>query len=297
MLAVVDGTARWELLRALGAALLTPPAQAGAVWEALEIDTPTGADYTEVVVLGAPPHEAIHLGPEGQLGGEGLDRVAGFWRALGRRPPEDADHLGALLLLYAGLGAAEAAAAAAGDEGVAGGLRRSREALLHEHLWSWAPAYLVAVGRLDVPALAEWAGLALSVLRVELADAGPATRLPLALREAPEGVTVGGSLDGALDALLAPIRSGLVITHRDLQEGAHRAGVGYRRGERRFALKAMLQQDSDATLVWLIEHTGLWRQLREDLGDDATNQWWLDRVGTTCAALQAQRVMESVDRR
>lgn len=293
----VDDTARWELLRALGAALLTPPAQAAVVWQALEIDAPTGADYTEVVVLGTPPHEAIHLGPEGQLGGEGLDRVAGFWRAIGRRPPEDADHLGALMLLYAGLGAAESAAAAAGDEGVSGGLGRSREALLHEHLWSWAPAYLVAVGRLGVPALAEWAELALTVLRVELADADPAVRLPLALREAPEGVTVGGTLDGALDALLAPIRSGLVITHRDLQEGARRAGVGYRRGERRFALKAMLQQDSDATLGWLTDHAGRWTQIRENLGEDATSRWWLDRVGATHSALQSQRVMESVDRR
>ena len=54
-------------------------------------------------VLAAPPHAAIHLGPSGMLGGEGLDRVAGFWRAIGLHPPQDADHLGLLLMLYAEL--------------------------------------------------------------------------------------------------------------------------------------------------------------------------------------------------
>ena len=38
-------------------------------------------------------------------------------------------------------------------------LRHAREALLFEHLWSWAPGYLTAVIRLDVPSLAAWARL------------------------------------------------------------------------------------------------------------------------------------------
>ena len=42
------------------------------------------------------------------LGGEAADRVAGFWRALGREVPGEPDHLSALLGLYAGLADAEA---------------------------------------------------------------------------------------------------------------------------------------------------------------------------------------------
>ena len=74
--------ARWELLRSLGAAVLTPPPGNELLCEALDLPLQSGVDHTDVFVLSAPPHGAIHLGPEGKLGGEGLDRIAGFWRAL-----------------------------------------------------------------------------------------------------------------------------------------------------------------------------------------------------------------------
>jgi hypothetical protein len=93
---------RWELLRSLGAVVLTPPPGNRALCAALDLPIPTGVEHTDAFVLSAPPHGAIHLGPEGKLGGEGLDRIAGFWRVLGLQAPEDADHLGALLMLYAG---------------------------------------------------------------------------------------------------------------------------------------------------------------------------------------------------
>ncbi len=92
---------RWELLRALGAAVLTPPPGNAAPCEVLGLPAQSGVEHTQVFVLSTPLHAAIHLGPEGQLGGEGLDRISGFWRVLGMDPPEDADHLGTLLMLYA----------------------------------------------------------------------------------------------------------------------------------------------------------------------------------------------------
>ena len=75
-----------ELWRALGAALVTPPPGNAPLLEALGLPAQTGAEHTGVFVLSAPPRAAIHLGPEGKLGGEGLDRIRGFWRALGLRP-------------------------------------------------------------------------------------------------------------------------------------------------------------------------------------------------------------------
>ena len=75
------------------------------------------------------------------------------WRAsgapLGREVPGEPDHLSALLGLYAGLADAEARESA----GAGRILRReSRKALLWEHLLSWLPPYLHAVGR-DRPPL------------------------------------------------------------------------------------------------------------------------------------------------
>lgn len=280
---LAPGAERWELLRALGSVALTAPPHSMAVCQALGLPTPTGAEYTRVFVLGAPPHAAIHLGPEGKLGGVGLDRVGGFWRALNLHAPEDADHLGSLLLLYAELGAAETAT---DDEVHAEHLRHSRSALLHEHLWSWAPGYLVAVQLLGERPLVEWAELTLQALRAERDEAQPTATLPLALREAPAPLGADGSVDEALDALVTPVRTGTVLTQRDLHEGAGRAGVGFRRGERRFALRAMMEQDVEATLGWLLEHARLWAEVHERCGDDATSTWWRQRARHTAHTLE-----------
>ena len=122
----------------------------------LGLPAPTAAEHTGVFVLSAPPHAAIYLGEQGQLGGESLDLVAGFWRAIGLRPPPDADHLGTLLMLYAELADAQQTAH---REATRDRLRHASEALLFEHLWSWAPGYLTAVAGLDSPSLAAWARL------------------------------------------------------------------------------------------------------------------------------------------
>ncbi len=277
------GAHRWELVRALGAVALTPPPRNATVCRAVGLPVPSGAEHTSVFVLGAPPHAAIHLGPEGKLGGEGLDRVAGVWRALQLRPPEDADHLGALLMLYAELGIAETDAK---DEQHRQHLRRSRCALLHEHLWSWAPGYLIAVHSLGVRPLGRWAELTMQALRAEVADAELPDQLPLALREAPAPLSVHSSLDEALDAIVSPVRTGVVLTQRDLHEGARSAGVGFRRGERRYALRAMMQQDATATLGWLLGHARAWADVHDRSGDDPTSRWWQDRARHTVRTLE-----------
>ena len=277
--------ARWELLRALGAAVLTPPPGNSGPCEALDLPVQTGAEHTQVFVLGAPPHAAIHLGPEGKLGGEGLDRISGFWRALGLRAPEDADHLGTLLLLYAELGEAETGAA---SDKLRAQMRRSRTALFHEHLWSWAPGYLAAVRGLGVPSVAEWAQLAEQALRAELEDVEPATMLPLALREAPAPLDADPTFDETLDMLVAPIRSGMILTYPDLEAAAAGAGLGVRRGERRYALKALFEQDAAATLRLLAAHADHWSAAHSAHAHGGPNDacsWWSARAAGTSSAL------------
>jgi len=283
---LAPASARWELLRALGAAVLTPPPGNAAPCEALDLALQTGAEHTHVFVLSAPPHAAIHLGPEGKLGGEGLDRISGFWRALGLQAPEDADHLGTLLLLYAELGEAETAAR---DERGRAQLFRARTALFHEHLWSWAPGYLAAVDGLGLEATGAWAQLTAQALRAELARVGPAPLLPLALRTAPVGLDPADSFDETLDALVAPVRCGMILTYRDLVECGRQVGVGVRRGERRYALKAMLLQDPVETLTWLAAHTNCWSQRHTQHSQTANDAgaWWAQRARTTAANLAA----------
>jgi len=280
---------RWELLRALGAIATTPPPLSRPVAASLGLPQPAAAEHTGVFVLSAPPHAGIYLGAEGKLGGEGLDRVAGFWRALGLAPPRDADHLGALLALYAELGEA---AAAARSERARAGVRRAREALLWEHLWSWAPGYLTAVARLETPSLGPWARLTLRALAREAGLAAPPAALPLALRSAPRRPGPGSpsvpSRHELLDVLLAPVRSGVVITAEDLRHAAAAAGAGYRLGERRYTLAAMLDQDSLATIGWLRTFARKWARWhagQRPVPAPDPRRWWAGRARGTAAAL------------
>lgn len=265
-----------ELVRVLGAIAMTPPPASDVLCDAAGLPRISGADHTAAFVLQAPPFAAIYLGAEGKLGGEGRDRVDGFWRALRQPPPADADHLGVLLMSYAGLSELSAARPAAAP---------AAAALFHEHIWSFAPGYLTAAAMLGIGPVSAWAELTLQVLQAE-ADAVPPpdgwAALPLALREAPEPPGAEASFDQVLDAAVTPVRSGLILTQRELAAGAAQLGVGYRRGERRYALRAMIEQDKAATLRWLAGQAACWAgQHTAAYAGTTAGRWWSQRARHT----------------
>ena len=95
---------RAELLRGLAVFAEAPGPSHAALADALGIPgVPDAAAYSDVFLFQLYPYAPVHLGPEGMMGGEARDRVAGFWRAVGRTPPPEPDHLAALLGLYAAL--------------------------------------------------------------------------------------------------------------------------------------------------------------------------------------------------
>jgi hypothetical protein len=279
---------RYELLRAL-AAVADSPAGAASACPALGLADPGRAGHTEAFVLNCPPYAAVYLGEAGGLGGEGAGRLAGFWRAIGLAPPAEPDHLAALLSLYASLGES---ARQAGRPATAAALARAHRALFHEHLWPWLPGYLSAVADLGIPALTAWAELTMQAVQAEyaaLAAAGAAVRpLPLALRAAPPPAAAGCGLGDLLATLTTPVRSGLILTRRQLAAGALAAGVGYRIGERRFALRAMLEQSPAATLTWLAGEARRWQHRHAArAAGDPVHDWWARRARHTGEALAA----------
>jgi hypothetical protein len=269
---------RCELLRALGA-MADSPADALVAGRALGLPDLDGRQHADAFILNCPPYASVYLGPDGALGGEGADRVAGFWRAIGVAPPAEPDHLTALLSLYASLGEA---CAGARRPATATALARARAALLREHLWPWLPGYLDAVSGLGVPALTAWARLTRTAIAAEAGAHHGTGRLPLALRSAPGPLEADDGLSGVAGALVTPVRSGIVLTRHCLAAGAGQAGVGYRIGERRFALRAMLEQDPAATLTWLSRECGRWaRRHARRAPSDAVTRWWAGRAART----------------
>lgn len=274
---------RWELLRAVGALSSVAPPGGDHIAACLGLPALTAHEHTELFVLSLPPYAGIYLGPEGKLGGEGADRIAGLWRTLGLDPPSDADHLGALLLLYAELG--EAAHQSARDL-TRQRLEHIRAAMFWEHLWSWMPAYLDAAAH-ERGGTDAWVDLARRVIRREALSTPRADGLALALRSAPEPIKSEGDYEDLLDAATVPVRTGFILTRGDLASAAAGLGLGLRRGERRFALKAMFEQDPGATLTWLAGHARRWEsthRLRSAVADESAT-WWATRASHTADVL------------
>jgi hypothetical protein len=282
-------TGRWELLRALGA-VAGDPADARTAAGALGLPGCGDAEHADVFVLNCPPYASVYLGAEGGLGGEGADRVAGFWRAIGLDPGAgEPDHLTSLLGLYASLGEAGAEARTART---AAALSQMRLALFDEHLWPWLPGYLSAVGDLGVDAMGAWAEVTLRAIKRERdgqGGRGGRGALPLALREAPPPVDGAGGVGELLGGLVAPVRSGVILTRRAVAAGAGQVGAGHRIGERRFALRAMLESEPDRTAGWLGQEAARWS--RRHLGiaaGDPVQQWWAGRATATARVLRGQ---------
>jgi Nitrate reductase delta subunit len=282
-----DGDGRWELLRALGAFACDDPASTAPLAAVLGLPPWTAAGHTRLFVLSLPPYASIYLGPEGKLGGEGADRVAGVWRALGLTPPAGADSLAAILALYAEAGQASVTARGPATRQR---LDHARTAVLWEHLWPWLPGYLDAARRAE-PQAAAWAGLAGRALTREARLSHPPATLPSALRLAPAGLATGTGYREVLGILTAPVRAGFILTHSDLAGLARHNGLGVRHGERRFILRALLEQDPAATLSWLGGHARRWARWHRFRADTVggpgqmVDRWWAERAARSAAVL------------
>jgi TorA maturation chaperone TorD len=262
-----------ELIRALAVVAEGAGAEQAAVADALGVGTPTPAEHTDVFVFQLYPYASVHLGPEGQLGGvcpSARRKPATRSRAT---PPAEPDHLALLLGAYAALLDRERDAA---DDTAQAAWRRAREALLVEHLLSWAPAFVRRVADLGGPGHRAWAGLLDDVLASEAARTPAASTLLSAhLVHAPR---LEDPRDGLarefIDGLLAPARTGVIVTASDLARLAEDLGLGRRVG-------------AAAVLGWLADASAADSQAWQThwLAATPTGGWWRDRSAATAELL------------
>lgn len=275
-----------DLLRLL-AALVEPPGPEHRPWaEALELGAPASLEawriaHTETFVTQCVPYASIYLGEQGAIGGEAADRVAGFRRLLGARIDGSPDALGALLGDYATL------AERAGRDAQAAHARR---ALLWEHLLCWLPPYLDCMARSAPAPYRQWAELAQTIFHSEARLSGIPSQLPLHLRAAPPGIDIDAAtcgIDEMAAALLVPIRSGLILSQRDLAGIAERLGVAVGFGSRRYILRDLLGAQPQACLHRLADEAQRQATDHANRGTifGSIAEFWSQRAARTAAAL------------
>jgi TorA maturation chaperone TorD len=278
-----------ELLRALAVLAEPPRPEHAPIRAALAIvDEPDAAGHTDLFTFQLVPYASAYLNSDGMLGGDVRDRIAGFWHALREAAPAEPDSLQALLGLYAGLQAEEDAASDAARRLMIG---RARAALLWEHLAPWAFVYAGKAAQIAAPFYRSWARLLSAGVACAVADADALDHLPvhLSLLPAMPDPREAGA-EEFLAALLAPARSGIVLTRADLRRAAEKIGLGLRQGERRYILRSMLGQDAPGTLQWLEREAR-----REARGHTASSAppairaHWAARAGRTAALLRELR--------
>jgi TorA maturation chaperone TorD len=235
-----------ELLRALGALAEAPAPAHARIAQAIGLaGTPDAAEHTDLFGFQLYPYASVYLGAEGMLGGDARDRVAGFWSAIGELPPAEPDHVTVLLAQLAAIHEREGEV---GDEPGRRILRHARQAFFREHIASWIFAYLARVQEVAPPFYRGWADAVHAALVAEAGAFGAPSDLPSHLRDAPALTDADVASPARLAAwLLAPVRSGVVLTRGDLAGIAGELGVGARMGERRATLEQLFAADAAGT--------------------------------------------------
>jgi TorA maturation chaperone TorD len=238
-----------ELLRALAVLGEPPGPEHAGVAQALGLEeVPDNATYSDVFLFQLYPYASVYVGEEGMMGGAAADRIAGFWSALGRVPPKEPDHLSVLLALYADLIDEDQEA----EEAEQALRAEAAGALLHEHMKPWIFGYLDRMEELATGFYARWAALLFQALRSEIVGHDVPVEWPVHLSSAPD-FPDPREADGGdfLASLLAPVRSGVILTRADLGRLSQDLDLGLRAGERRYALEHLLGAEAGPVLDWL----------------------------------------------
>jgi TorA maturation chaperone TorD len=275
-----------DLIRALGVLAEAPTQDHAALSEALGLGpVPPASEYADLFVFNVYPYASVHLGAEGQLGGEARSRVAGFWNALGVEVPAEPDHLTSLLGLFAGL---TERAQVEEEESRRMLLEQAVAACLFEHLLPWTGTFLRAARTHGSAYYSQWADLLSTALtaattRLQLEES---SRLPVHLA-ATEAIRLPGETGGSafLEQLLAPVRTGMVISRQDMARLGRDVGLGARIGERRYMLEAYLGQDPHGTLEWMTAHAESWTE-RPDEHLPLLREFWETRALSAVTVLR-----------
>jgi TorA maturation chaperone TorD len=252
---------------------------------------PTRAEYTDLFVVQLYPYASVYLSPEGRVGGQVQDHIAGFWRVLRQPVPRDPDHIATLFSTYSQL----TRPANESDEPYMQDLRKQmRHAFLWEHIASWILPFVARVRELGSATYRGWGALVLDAIEAEVVQAGQPAMLPLHLRSAP-ALPPQCDIAALVSILFSPVIGGLILTRADLARSARDLGMPIRIADRRYTLGTMLAHDPARVGGWLANEARRQADLMHDAAPSfrAIADHWEQRALTTAELVtHATRVNE-----
>lgn len=266
-----------HLFPSLGELIEAPGAEQTRIARMLGLPgAPTRQDYTNLFVVQLFPYASIYLSPQGFAGGAVRNRISEFWHQLGRTPPQEPDHAASLFKYYGSLHPA-----------VHG---ESRPVIFWEAMASWLPIYLLRARELASTLYRAWSDVAFDVVEAEAGQLGAPAALPFLLASAPMPPSI--SNPGAfIDALFAPVVSGVIICRVDLAQCAVANRLTLRMADRRHTLKLLLSENTPGVCSWLNDEIGRQAENLTRLPDalGIVREHWLQRALGFATAIQEFR--------
>jgi TorA maturation chaperone TorD len=264
-----------HLFQSLGELIEAPGAEQARIARMLGLPgEPDRHDFTNLFVVQLFPYASIYLSQQGYAGGAVRDRMGEFWRILGRSAPPEPDHATSLMKCYGSLLPGKH------DEYLSSDLAQAiRPAVFWEGIACWLPIYLLRARELASTLYRAWSDVAFDVVEAEAAQLGPPATLPVHLASAPMPPSIS-SPSAFVDALFAPVVSGVIICRADLARCAIANRLNLRMADRRHTLKLMLSENTTGVSSWLHDEIGRQAENLQRLPDALApiREHWLQRA-------------------
>lgn len=216
-----------------------------AIADALGSEDVSSGDLYNAFIRELPPFASIYLSTDGNIGGDPRSTIAGFYRALSLPIPADPDHLSHLLSLLAGILSARDKTPADQLMERKDSIDRAAGVVLHDHLLSWLPAYLLRAQEVFPPSLGNWVSITFDLLSLLSLQYDTVVSSVAGFRGELSQV---GDPNQIVRWLTSPGLSGLIISLGDIEEVARKLELPLRAGRKRFVLQEMVSQASNQVL-------------------------------------------------
>ena len=279
-----------HLFPSLGEMIEAPGAEQARIARMLGMPGDLGRqDYTNLFVIQLFPYASIYLSHNGLAGGDVRDRIAEYWKILGWPAPQEPDHAASLLKSYGTLHPGFRGEYLSSDLA-----HQCRPVFFWDAIASWMPMYLLRVREIGADVYKSWSSVVMDVIEAEAVQLSMPPVLPVYLRTAPIPPGINNPSE-FIDALFAPVVSGVILCRYDLGRCATENRLTVRMADRRHTLKIMMSENTSGVCSWLEQEVQRQADNIAALPDmlAPVRDHWVSRARTVATRLQEFRIRYS----